>query len=396
MTTETVRPQLVWTLLPAYVGNVLRPGLPHAGSEILREIRLHVPEYQVAGPLSAQKLARGVDAGLALFVRRLELRNATDGALARWFRRIGRQEFADGRSLGSLLTVYRLGGQVAWRLAAANCQRADLSTAVLCLVGEAIFAYVNEISRLSTDGYTTARRQSAGVIERRRRQLRDALLADQPARHQLADLADAANWPVPARLSAVAFERPQGNGDQSLPGFGSTALADLDGPQPYLLTPDPDRDLADLSTELPGWRAAVGPPVPVENARSSLRVARRALTAVRTGALPDKLVTTCADHLADLWLLSDPVTARALGDRVLAPLASLTPKQRSRLGDTLLAWLEARGGAPEMAVRLGVHPQTVRYRVHQLETLFGDSLRNPDLRFDMELALRAQRLGKEA
>lgn len=377
---------LVWAFLPARVATVLRPRLPEAGREILREIRLHVPEYRTVGTV----LARGVDAAVRQFLHRLERRET--GQLDRCFQRVGRREFAAGRSLVSLLAAYRRGGQVAWRLAADTCRRAEVSTAVMCLVGEAIFAYVDEISALSIDGFTAARNESAGVVHRHRRQLMDALLADQPARHQLVELAEAANWPLPQRLVAVALERPRG--DQTVPNLGTSVLTDLTGTRPYLLTADPDSDLAGLSTELPGWRAAIGPLVPPANIRASLRIARRALAAVRDGALPDKVVTTCADHFADLWLLSDPVTARALGDQVLAPLASLTPKQRARLGDTLLAWLVARGGAPEMAVRLGVHPQTVRYRLHQIETLFGDTLRNPDLRFDMELALRAERLTK--
>jgi hypothetical protein len=43
-------------------------------------------------------------------------------------------------------------------------------------------------------------------------------------------------------------------------------------------------------------------------------------------------------------------------------------------------------------MRLHVHPQTVRYRLRQLEELFGDQLLDPDLRFDLEIVLRARAL----
>ncbi|MFL6152631.1 MAG: helix-turn-helix domain-containing protein [Ornithinibacter sp.] len=43
-----------------------------------------------------------------------------------------------------------------------------------------------------------------------------------------------------------------------------------------------------------------------------------------------------------------------------------------------------------VAERLHVHPQTVRYRVAQLRELFGDSLDDPDARFELALALRSQ------
>jgi DNA-binding PucR family transcriptional regulator len=42
-----------------------------------------------------------------------------------------------------------------------------------------------------------------------------------------------------------------------------------------------------------------------------------------------------------------------------------------------------------VAERLGVHPQTARYRLGRLRELFGDDLADPDRRFWLELALRA-------
>ena len=39
-----------------------------------------------------------------------------------------------------------------------------------------------------------------------------------------------------------------------------------------------------------------------------------------------------------------------------------------------------------------MHPQTVRYRMHQVIDLFGDRLNNADDRLDMEIALRAEAL----
>jgi DNA-binding PucR family transcriptional regulator len=39
-----------------------------------------------------------------------------------------------------------------------------------------------------------------------------------------------------------------------------------------------------------------------------------------------------------------------------------------------------------------VHPQTVRYRLRQVDDLFGDQLRDPDRRFELEIALRARQM----
>jgi DNA-binding PucR family transcriptional regulator len=43
------------------------------------------------------------------------------------------------------------------------------------------------------------------------------------------------------------------------------------------------------------------------------------------------------------------------------------------------------------AAELFVHPQTVRYRLGRLRDLFGAALEDPDARFELELALRAER-----
>jgi sugar diacid utilization regulator len=46
----------------------------------------------------------------------------------------------------------------------------------------------------------------------------------------------------------------------------------------------------------------------------------------------------------------------------------------------------------QAALRLHVHPQTVRYRLRQITSLFGPGLLDPDVRFGLEIALRVQQL----
>jgi DNA-binding PucR family transcriptional regulator len=54
-----------------------------------------------------------------------------------------------------------------------------------------------------------------------------------------------------------------------------------------------------------------------------------------------------------------------------------------------------QGNVPGMAELLGVHPQTVRYRMRQLESTFAERLQDPKLRFEMELVLRSGVSGAE-
>ena len=73
-----------------------------------------------------------------------------------------------------LQAAYRVGARVAWRRIAAAGQRAELDAAALSLLAEAIFAYIDELSADSVEGYAEA--QSEGEDLRRRRQRELALL----------------------------------------------------------------------------------------------------------------------------------------------------------------------------------------------------------------------------
>jgi DNA-binding PucR family transcriptional regulator len=136
--------------------------------------------------------------------------------------------------------------------------------------------------------------------------------------------------------------------------------------------------------------------MPMAEAWHSLRWARRALALSRAGILCDDDVTFCEDFLVELWLLADDLLIDQLAKRRLGALATLTSMQRQRLAETFSAWLETRGTAPEMAERLKVHPQTVRYRMRNLERTLGGQLSDPDARFAIELVLRAARLRERA
>jgi DNA-binding PucR family transcriptional regulator len=169
---------------------------------------------------------------------------------------------------------------------------------------------------------------------------------------------------------------------------------DLDRPDPRLLVPDADGPgrLETVRHALRGMPAAIGPSVALSEAPVSLRLAGRALALAGRGVLNGDELIDCDRHLATLALLADEDVIRLLAAQRLGPLTALRPSLRGRLTETLRCWLESRTGAPEIAARLKIHPQTVRYRMHQVEDLFGDRLHDPDWRIEMELALRADLL----
>lgn len=366
----------LWSKLPRELADLFRPRIADAASEVLREISLALPVYD------QPVVAYGVQQAIEQFVDRLADPEAPRADRRALFRELGRRELMEGRNLDVLQSAYRIGARVAWRRMSRTAERAHVPIPTLCLLAEAIFAYIDELSSLSIEGYATAQAREVGSLERRRRRLLKLILAPSTMA-SIAAAASAARWAVPERVYAVALE-PIGETRQPL-HVHRDFLVDLESNTPCLVVSEVDR----IADEFAGWRAAVGPLVPIADTARSLGWARDALEMVRRGVLPDVPVTWCASHLADLWLCRDPVPGRWLAEIVLRPLADLPAPQRERLSETLSAWLRTRGNVVEVAALLEVHPQTVRNRMHQLARLFGDRLADPEDRFEMEIALRA-------
>ncbi|WP_436497900.1 PucR family transcriptional regulator [Actinokineospora sp. HUAS TT18] len=388
------RATALWASLPRELVSKFHPMVGQLTREMIREIQLAVPEY--ARPLKGHFgaiMTAGVEQSVLHILDTVGVGGSPDENWAAVFRRLGRVEFAEGRSLDCLQTAYRVGGRVAWRHVAAWGQQQRLPTAMFTVAAEAIFAYVDEISTLSIEGYTEAQAESAGVAERRRQRLLDLLIADPRApRHAIVKLADQVKWKLPEMVSAIALERSDdADYEQSLPRLPEV-LMDLDSENPCMISADPTEHLHRLAGHLRGLRVCVGPYVPLADAPSSLRWARRAMTHVEQGVLPDRQITWCRDHLSTLWLLADEFLIEQLLERTLAPLTGLTDKQRASTMETVLAWLETRGSAPAMADRLNIHPQTVRYRMKLVDKLFGAQLENANSRLDLEIALRVRRI----
>ncbi|GAA4876488.1 helix-turn-helix domain-containing protein [Kitasatospora terrestris] len=377
-----------WGNLPRNFAAELRPEQKTLAAEIIREIRAAVPEFSrpLAGKFGTG-IQHGVETALAEFGDLVEGTAAPDPARLRVYRSLGRGELAEGRSLDALQAAYRIGARVAWRRYARVARRCGLNSEQLATLAEAVFAHIDEIAAAGVQGYVEARADRAGALGRSRHRLLALLLAGAPA-EEIEQAATAADWPLPRRVACVALdaptaERPRG---ERLP---DPVLAALDQPEPHLLVPEPESYLDDIRVvqALAGRGAVVGPAVPLHQAADSLRWAR--LVRARL-PLPPQQPVDCRDRLPDLLLLADPALVRLIAEHRLAPLAGLTAKQRERLAATLSAWLRTEHGtAPEVAARLGIHPQTARRRLHRVQELFGPALTSPDARFELEIALRA-------
>ncbi|MEV6986973.1 helix-turn-helix domain-containing protein [Sphaerisporangium sp. NPDC051017] len=385
--------------VPREFADVVREHLGELTEEMIGEIRAGVPEYSRPGDEEYVKaVRRAVEEALRQFVVRVADDGAGKGRLLEVYRAIGKGEAAEGRPLDSLQAALRICARVAWRRLALESERLNLSRRRVCEVGEAILVYLDEIAAAAAEGYAEAQIRVAGELELSRRRLLDLLVSDPPADPRaVEDLARAVRWPVPRTVAGVALAvRAPGAGAR--PALPPDVLADLDRAQPYLVLPDPDGPgrAGLLDAALREWVVAVGPSVPAYEAAQSLRFAREALALARRGVLASQGPIRCADHLSTLIIFRDEALVRVLRRVRLAPLRHLRPAQRDRIAETLLAWLQCGYNANEVAARLHVHPQTVRYRLRQATELFGDQLRSPDDRFELEIALRARALASRA
>ncbi|MFJ3971429.1 helix-turn-helix domain-containing protein [Streptomyces parvus] len=383
--------------LPQEFAAIMRPELPSLIKEIGVEVTRAYPEYArlLDGP-NGQAIRLGVEQSLASFVDLVAEPSSPTTLRDDMCRRFGRFEAYEGRSMDTLQGAYRLGARVALRRAKKVGQSYHLSPTLMLSFADALFTYVDELESLSREGFLEAQSQSGEHSEALRRRLLHLILAGRPAPGSaIADLSEQTGWTLPEEVTLIAVRAPAEldrlSADRDL-------LVDLSAPQPHLLVPGAldDARRSMLTQALPAGRLAIGLAVPTALACESLRWARRVLELVDSGVIDDAPQIRCEDHLLTLWLLSDPALLDQLAQRELAAVAGMSATRRERLVETLRIWLDTRGTAAQMGALLDVHPQTVRYRMRSLETIFGDQLVDPGSRFATEAVLRALRLRSRA
>lgn len=401
-----------WRGLPVEVADLIEVEIDPISAEILDSIAQEVPEY--ARPLEGRfgrGIRRGVEEALAQFVAVIRDPDAGREAGREVYLALGRGEQRAGRTLDSLQAAYRIGARVAWRRFADACRRAGVGAEPLALLAEAVFAYIDELAADSVEGYAQAQAEVEDLRRRRRRELVALLLADPPAdAADLAAAARAASWDVPAGLAALACP------EDALPRVARRlppeALATVVEGEGCVLLPDPEgpgraEALARAAAEA---TIALGPTVAPAAASESWTLAQSLMRATTAGAVvgaggrdkPRRARKGAAaplrvdDNLATLLLYESRDLASRIAERRLAAFAELTPKARARMRETALAHLRHDGNAVAMAAAMHVHPQTARYRIARLRELLGDQLDDPDARFELQLALRAEALAGAA
>jgi hypothetical protein len=367
-------------LEPAAIA-AIRAELPDVAAEVVRAIQREVPGY--SRPLRGA-FGQGIRTGVELALRRFT-GDAAEGQ-SDIYKRLGHGELLAGRSLDALQAAYRVGARVAWRRMSSAAARTGASADAQRELAEAMFAYIDQIAGESIEGYAEAQLARAGDFERRRAALFTLLMGTStPDPALLAAAAAEARWRIPAKVACLLVDRDAAA--RTIRHLSGDVLHGPAGELACITVPEPRRtehEARAISQRL-GVLAVLGPPAAPAEAHLSLRWAALARDPAETGLI---LAET---RLAEVALRAAPDIVAALSQRALTPLAGESPRSRARLEETLLAWLRQQGSQQAIATELGVHPQTVRYRLRRLRDLFEGALEEPERRFELEIALRWQR-----
>jgi DNA-binding CsgD family transcriptional regulator len=391
MNTQISPLQRPWQALDPAVSAAIAPVLGTVADEITEAIANAIPEYrQPMGGEFGRGVRTAIEETLRQFVEQLGRPAGGERPGREVYIALGRGEFRAGRSLDALQGAYRVGARIAWRRISEAAIAAGLDPVTLALLAESIFAYIDEISAESVEGYASSQAASAGERSRERQGLVRELVAGELDAAEAQERARAADWALPRRMAAIASDHRDAERFATIAGEGAIA-GRVDGLVCALIAdPQAPGRITRLASALEGRLAALGPTVEWPQAAESWARAAACVRLGREGVLPAGGLLIADERLGALAIHADPALVRDLAAARLRPLADLTPAASARLEATLLQWLRQQGNVAAVAAQLNIHPQTVRYRLARLRERFGEELDQPDARFELELALRAR------
>jgi PucR C-terminal helix-turn-helix domain len=374
---------------PAELRAALMPAVPMIVDAAIAAIRGQGPALDASQDALERNLRRGLSDAVDRWFDTVSPSSDNDLHFA-----LGRAQARAGRSLDELMSFYRIAARTMWRRLAEVGTSAGIEPPDLYRLAETGFGCVDELSTQAAAGFADEQSHRSGASRSRRSELVRLLLKDpQPAASVLEATAHAVGIELSPTLAFFvgraeqydAFTRAAMDYVVLGPSEGEFvgAMFDPDGPGRR-------RALA-AAAERAASQLALGPAVPVAGACRSLARARALLALLGAGLVEGGSLAEAEQHDVALLLSAEPQLASEVAARRLAPLEGVRgATTRGNLALTLHAWLRSPGQRKTIAHVLGVHPQTVGYRMTRLRELFGAALDDPDRRFELELALRVQ------
>ena len=323
---------------------------------------------------------------------------------------VGAQRAEAGIPLDDVLHAYRTVSRVCWDVLADECRASDKEVLEATIgLAEAVLRYTDQLSTAVAEAYARAQRAIVREQEGARREfLADLLYGTESSPEEVLQKAHSFGYDL--SLSYIALVGCGSGPDAAKEAAVTSAVArvsDLATADPIviqkgeltiaLLPAEPQADLSVVPEKVVvelggGWEFGMGGPEPgLEGIRRSYLEAREALE-IGLALEIDGPIYRFDDLLLYHFLKLDQVLVVRFVEQMLGPLVSYDERRKGELLKTLEAYFAADGSVKMAGEMLFAHPHTVTYRLKQIERLTGWSLRNPEDKLRLQLALRAHRL----
>ena len=371
-----------------------------------------VPSYERRGDLLMEDVRDAVRGNVATLSQVLSQGRDVRREELEAIERVGARRAEAGIPLDDVLHAYRTVSRVCWDILAEECRKYEGNALEAAIqLAKAVLRYTDEISTSVAEAYARAQRAIVREQEGARREfLADLLYGTDASPEDI--LRRALTFGYDLSLGYVALvgvgPEPDGRNESIVAAAVSAAIAEASADPIVLqkaehtiaLVPDdasidsalvPEKLIAELGT---GWHFGMGGPEPgLEGIRRAYLEAREALEIGLALRMEDS-VYRFEDLLLYHFLRSEPALVDRFVEQTLGPLVEYDERRKGELVKTIEAYFDSDGSVKMAGEALFAHPHTVTYRLKQVERLTGWSLRNPEDKLRLQLALRAYRLAQ--
>jgi hypothetical protein len=375
---------------------------PEIGRHIYAELTAKVPEYAIIKDERLEEDIRAVStAGVVAWLDLVRSGRLPGAEAFEPIREGARRRARQGFDHHALLRAWRIAIRVMWLELIQDPEAQDpLVRQVLPDIAEEAMNYSDQVSLAVTDAYLEESTQIAREHERRRSALLELILSHPR------EAAAAGHPPELARPHVVVVaETP----DVALEGLDQVGLALQRRAMASLWTVRRGAVVAVIPVQVPSGRAGI-----VSRLRKGF-ASMRDVERIGVGGEASVMEETRESYLeaADALVIG-PALGVALGPvfdigeigsyRLLASdrprcrrfvettLGSIDLHRTPWLAATLEAYLSRQGRIKEAAISLGVHPNTVKYRLKEVRKDLGQLLLDPNRSAELLIALRLARL----
>ncbi|MGH2749994.1 MAG: PucR family transcriptional regulator [Actinomycetota bacterium] len=325
--------------------------------------------------------------------------------------RVGARRAEAGIPLEDVLHAYRIVSRVCWGALSQECRafKGEALEATIA-IAEAVLRYTDHINTSVAEAYARAQRAIVREQEGARREfLSDLLYGTDASPDDILRRAHAFGYDLSLSYVAMVGAGRGSNGREMEVAAAATRAAELANTDPIVLQKAehtialiPAGPLVDLATlpeklvsDLEGtWDFGFGGPAPgLEGIRKAYLEAREALE-IGTALGLDGPVYRFDDLLLYHFLRIEPALVDRFVDQMLGEVIAYDDRRKGELIKTMDAYFSADDSVKLAGERLFAHPHTVTYRLKQIEKLTGWSLRDPEDKIRLQLALRAFKLAQ--